>query len=236
MGQKVHPIGFRLGAYREWRSRWFAPRSFRQYLREDVVLHQWLRTKLRRAMVTEVRFERLSGGKLQLVISTARPGILIGRGGGGIDELRKELKAKLSVLRGGGVLEDVRVEVQEVQNPDAHAAIIAQSIADQLERRMPFRRVLNRSLERALAAKGILGGKIAISGRLGGAEMRRREWVHGGRVPLQTLRADIDFAQDEAHTTWGVIGVKVWLYKGEIFHEKTKASNRTGKNFTPNYK
>lgn len=222
MGNKVHPIGFRLGVYREWTSRWFAPRSFRQFLREDVALQQWLRKKLRRAMVTEVRFERLSGGKLQVTIATARPGILIGRGGGGIEELRKELKARLSALRGGKGADDVRIEVQEVQNPDGNAALIAQSIADQLERRMPFRRVLNRSLERALAAKGVLGAKIAISGRLGGAEMKRREWTQGGKVPLQTLRADIDFVQEEARTTWGTIGVKVWLYKGEIFREKTK--------------
>lgn len=226
MGNKVHPIGFRLGVNREWSSRWFAPRSFKQYLREDTLLVQWLRKRLRRAQVAEIQFQRLSGGKLQLTIHTARPGILIGRGGGGIEELRKEVGKKLLKIRGTAAVEDVRIEVQEVRNPDARAAIIAQSIADQLERRMPFRRVLQRSLERALAAKGVLGAKIAISGRLGGAEMKRREWAKGGRVPLHTLRADIDYAQDEARTTWGVIGVKAWIYRGEIFEERKKKAQK----------
>lgn len=222
MGNKVHPIGFRLGINREWSSRWFSPRSFKQNLREDILIGQWLRDHLRRAQVTQIQFQRLSGGKLQLTIFTARPGILIGRGGGGIEEIKKVVNEKLAEIRKKPITEDVRIEVQEVRNPDAQAAILAQSIAEQLEKRMPFRRVLQRTLERALAAKGVLGAKMAISGRLGGAEMKRREWVRGGRVPLHTLRAEVDFAQHEARTTWGAIGVKVWLYKGEIFQEKKK--------------
>ena len=222
MGNKVHPIAFRLGVNRGWSSRWFSTRLFKQYLREDVLLLQWLRKKVRRAYVTEVNIERLSGGKLELTIYTARPGILIGRGGGGIEELRKAVREKLSEIRGEPMEEEIRIEVQDVRNPDAHAAVLAQSIAEQLERRLPFRRIINRTLERALVAKGVEGAKIQISGRLGGMEMSRREWVKGGKVPLQTIRADIDYVQDEAYTTWGVIGVKVWLYKGEVFEENKK--------------
>lgn len=222
MGQKVHPIGFRLGVNRAWASRWFSPRMFKQYLREDVLLLQWLRERLKRSHVTSISFERLSGGKLQLTIHTARPGMLIGRGGGGIEELRKELRKKLEVIRKAPLTEDIRIEVQEVRNPDANAVILAQSIVEQIERRMPYRRVIQRTRDRAMAAKGVLGVRIAINGRLGGSEMKRREWVKGGKVPLQTLRADIDFAQDEAMTTWGVIGVKVWVYRGEIFEERKK--------------
>lgn len=224
MGQQVHPIAFRLGVHRAWASQWFAKRMFKQYLREDVVLRNFLRERLRLSHVTEIRFERLSGGKLQVTIRTARPGMIIGRGGGGIEEIRKAVQAQLRKIRGTAVPEEVRIEVQEVRDPDAHAVLLAQSIADQLERRMPFRRVLKRSLERALAARGIQGARIAISGRLGGTEMQRREWAQGGKVPLNTLRADIDYAQEEARTTWGVIGVKVWLYKGEVFKEREKPS------------
>jgi len=222
MGNKVHPIGFRLGVHRSWNSQWFSPKLFKQYLREETLLLKWLRVRLRKAMVTRISFERLSGGKLQLTIHTARPGLLIGRGGGGIEELRKAIREKLESIRGEPVKEDVRIEVQEVRNPDAEAAILAQSIADQLERRMPFRRVMLRTIERAMAAKGVSGVKVQISGRLNGSEMKRREWLKGGKVPLQTLRADIDFAQEEAMTTWGVIGVKVWVYRGEIFEERRK--------------
>jgi small subunit ribosomal protein S3 len=227
MGQKVHPVAFRVGVNRAWSSRWFSsPRSFREYLREDVILKQWLRKRLRRGLVTEIVIDRLSGGKLLITIRTARPGLLIGRGGGGIEEIRKAVRQKISELRNTTVpQEDIRLEVEEVENPDANAAILAQSVAEQLERRMSYRRVLQRTLERALAAKGVLGAKIAVGGRLGGSEMKRREWIRGGRVPLQTLRSHIDYAQEEAKTTWGTIGVKVWLYKGEIFEERRGASS-----------
>ncbi|MBI4133960.1 MAG: 30S ribosomal protein S3 [Candidatus Terrybacteria bacterium] len=231
MGQKVHPLAFRLGVHREWASRWFARRSFRQYLKEDVELRTFLRERLRRSYVTEIRFERLSGGKLQVTLRTARPGMLIGRGGGGIEEIKKAIQAQLRRIRGKTGVEEIRIEVQEVRDPDGQAVLLAQSIADQLERRMPFRRVLKRALERALVAKGVEGARLAIGGRLGGAEMKRREWAQGGKVPLHTIRADIDYAQEEARTTWGVIGVKVWLYKGEVFSEKSKIPNSGSKRF-----
>ena len=225
MGQKVHPLVFRLGVNRAWSSRWFSARNFKEYLREDVLLLKWLRKRLRRAHVTDIIIERLSGGKLEITIHTARPGVLIGRGGAGIEELRNAVTEQLAQIRGGakdrkGTREQpVRIEIQEVRNPDAHAALLAQSVAEQLERRMPFKRVIARTLERAMATKEVQGAKIQVSGRLGGAEMSRREWVRDGRVPLQTLRSDIDYALDEARTTYGVIGVKVWLYKGDIFED-----------------
>lgn len=229
MGNKTNPIAFRLGGNREWNSRWFRPRKFKQYLKEDVLLSRWLKENLRRAHVTEVNYQRSSGGRLELTVHTARPGILIGRGGAGIEKVRRDIAKKLSEIRGEHVSptsDAIHIEVQEVENADANAIVVAQSIAEQLERRMPFRRVLRRTLERVMAAKGVEGAKIAISGRLGGMEMSRREWVKEGRVPLHTLRANIDYAQIEAKTTWGVIGVKVWIYKGEIFDDKKATQGR----------
>ncbi len=228
MGRKIHPLAFRVGVNQPWKSRWFSTKHFKEYLREDVLLLQWLRKKLRRAYVNEINIERLSGGKLEITIHTARPGLLIGRGGAGIDELRRELSDQLRGIRDVKELPDgeVRIEVQEVRNPDAQATLLAQSIAEQLERRMPFRRIISRTLERAMAMKEIEGARIQVSGRLGGAEMSRKEWVRDGRVPLHTLRANIDYALDEAHTTYGVIGVKVWLYKGDIFDNDVSIPKR----------
>lgn len=235
MGRKIHPLAFRVGVNQPWRSRWFSTRHFKEYLREDVLLLEWLRDRLRRAYVTEINIERLSGGKLEITIHTARPGVLIGRGGAGIDELRRDLSARLAEIRDEKEVPDgeVRIEVQEVRNPDAHAALLAQSIAEQLERRMPFRRVITRTLERAMATKEVRGARIQVSGRLGGAEMSRKEWVREGQVPLQTLRANIDYALDEARTTYGVIGVKVWLYKGDIFDSDVSLPQKEEKPPTP---
>ena len=233
MGRKIHPLAFRLGVNQPWKSRWFSKKHFREYLREDTLLLEWLKKRLRRAYVTDINIERLPGGKMEITIHTARPGILIGRGGAGIEELRHAVNEKLREIRGAHGMhqkknDQVRIEIQEVRNPDAHASLLAQSVAEQLERRMPFRRVMTRTLERAMAAREVQGAKIQVSGRLGGAEMSRKEWVRDGRVPLQTLRANIDYALDEARTTYGVIGVKVWLYKGDLFSEEdiTKANER----------
>lgn len=223
MGHKVHPKGLRLGINLEWSSSWFSTRSFKNHLREDVLLKKFLWEKLKRFSITEINMERLSGGRMLVSIYTAKPGLLIGRGGGGVEELRKAIRRKLGqIRRTSKVPADIKVEIQEVSNPDGQAAILAQSVADQLEKRLPFQRVIERTLERAMAAKGILGAKIMVAGRLGGSEMKRREKVSGGKIPLQTIRANIDYATAEARTTWGVIGVKVWLYKGEIFSEKEK--------------
>ena len=220
MGQKVHPIAFRIGILKSWSSRWFA-RTHQGLLAEDVLLREWLRVRLRRSMVTAIDIER-SSSIVKVIIATSRPGMLIGRGGAGIEELRRAIIKKLSNIRGRVVNpSEIKVEVQEVRNPDGQAALIGQSVAEQLEKRLPFRRVLKRAVERAMGAGGgVQGAKIAIAGRLGGSEMSRREWLADGKIPLHTLRADIDFAQETAYTTWGTIGVKVWLYKGEVFKEK----------------
>src|SRR3989344_5958376 len=225
MGNKVHPNLFRYGVNRDRASRWF-PFPRRQViaqLKEEFAIRTMIKNKLRSAMISGIEFER-SGSALKIIIFTARPGVLIGRGGGGIEEMRKDIMAIFYNTNKKAVPRDLKLEVQEVRNPDAHAALIAQSIAEQLEKRMPFRGVLKRTLERARGAPGIAGVKLEIAGRLGGSEMSRREWSLRGKIPLHTLRSNIDFAQDTARTTWGAIGVKVWLYKGEVFEEKEQAS------------
>lgn len=225
MGQKVHPNLFRLGVNRDWTSRWLVRGLPVAFLQEEARIRTMLKSSHRRAMVSGVEFER-SGSSLKIIIFTARPGVLIGRGGGGIEEIRKEIAQILQEKKSKIPLRDLKLEVQEVRNPDAYAVLIAQSVAEQIEKRMPFRGVLKRTLERAMSAPGIAGAKIEIAGRLGGSDMSRREWKGGGKIPLHTLRSNIDYAQDTARTTWGAIGVKVWLYKGEIFDEKERASKK----------
>ena len=230
MGNKVNPNLFRFGVNRDRTSRWF-PSSRRQViaqLKEEFAIRAMIKNKLRRAMISGIEFER-SGSALKIIIFTARPGVLIGRGGGGIEEMRKDIMAIFYNTNKKATPRDLKLEVQEVRNPDAHAALIAQSIAEQLEKRMPFRGVLKRTLERARGAPGIAGVKLEIAGRLGGSEMSRREWSLRGKIPLHTLRSNIDFAQDTARTTWGAIGVKVWLYKGEVFDEKTTRESNPDK-------
>jgi len=217
MGHKTHPTALRLGIIREWASKWFAV-NYQDYLREDTLLREWLRKRLRRSFVNEIAMER-SGTMLKIEIATSRPGMLIGRGGAGIEELKRAIVKKLEELRGKKPNPaDVRLEVQEVRNPDSHAMLISQNVAEQLERRLPFRRVLKRTLERAMSAPNVAGARIAIAGRLGGSEMSRREWAADGKVPLHTFRADIDFAQETAYTTWGT--------KGEVFKEKGKQDSQ----------
>lgn len=222
MGNKVQPIGLRLGISSTWSSRWFDPRHFRKYLKEDIAIRDFLAKRLRDAEVESVVIER-SGKKTTVVIYTARPGLIIGRGGGGVEELRnniiKTIK-KLSPSDNSNVNTDLRLEVQEIRQGESSAAIIAQQVAGQLEKRQPFRRVLKRMIEKASQDPKVQGVKIIVAGRLGGSEMSRREWLSSGRLPLHTLRANIDYAQAHAYTTWGAIGVKVWIYKGEVFKGK----------------
>lgn len=205
MGQKVYPTGFRLGITEEWRSRWYAGKDYAQQLEGDLALRKYLEKKLARAALSKVEIER-AGDKIKVIITTARPGIVIGKKGSEIDELRKELEA----IAGG----HVSVEVIEVKRPELDAVLIAQSIAEQLEGRVAFRRAMRKAVQsaRKSGAKGI---RIQCSGRLGGAEMSRREWYREGRVPLHTLRAKIDYGFATAHTTMGSCGVKVWVYHGE---------------------
>jgi len=211
MGQKVNPKSFRLGNLNTWDSQWFAKKKYRNFLRQDFELRDYISKKYREAAIDKVAIER-SPNLINIIIHTARPGVLIGRGGEGIEALKKSLKNKLK--------QDVRLEIQEIRNPDARAKLVAQSAAEQLERRIPFRRVLKQIIERVSQNKEVQGIKIAVAGRLDGSEMSRREWLSKGKIPLQTLRADVDFGKAEAQTTYGVIGVKVWIYRGEVFNKK----------------
>ncbi len=206
MGQKVNPVGIRLGIVRDWNSAWYADsKMYSVYLNEDMRLRRFLRRKYDAAAVSKIKIERLAKN-IKITISAGRPGIILGKKGGDIEELRKELGAICKV--------PVYVNVEEVKKVDLDAVLVAQSIAQQLERRVMFRRAMKRAMQSAMKA-GAQGIKVCVSGRLGGAEIARTEWYHEGRVPLHTFRAIIDYHHAEARTTYGVIGVKVWIFKGE---------------------
>lgn len=219
MGNKVHPTGIRLGIITNWQSRWFErKKTYREQLRKDIEIREFIVTKWKAAAIAGVEIER-SANALRLVIRTARPGVLIGRGGTGIEDLTRAIKRRFFP----GKKIDLKVDVQEVKNPEVNAMLVAMQVAEQLEKRTPFRRVLKTMLDQVEGNKLAQGVKIEICGRLGGAEMSRREWLSRGKIPLHTLRADIDFACAEARTTYGVIGVKTWIYKGEKFLETETA-------------
>ncbi len=209
MGQKIHPIGFRLGSTQEHRSRWFADaKTYPDLLQEDQKIRQFVQKTLSNAGISAVKIDR-KADQIDLEVQTARPGVVVGRGGTGIDSLRVGLQQQLGSNR------QIRINVVEVQRVDADATLIAEYIAQQLERRVSFRRVVRQAITRAQKA-GIEGIKIQVSGRLNGAEIARTEWTREGRVPLHTLRADIDYAYCTAKTIYGILGVKVWVFKGEI--------------------
>jgi small subunit ribosomal protein S3 len=210
MGQKVHPTGFRLGIIYDWQSKWFAGPTYRELLKGDLQIRRYIEKTMRDAGVSRVEIER-NANIVTVTIHTAKPGIVIGRSGQKVDELRTNLEA----LTG----KRVRVNIQEIRMAELDAQLVARNIADQLERRVAFRRALRQTVGRTMA-RGAQGCKAMVAGRLGGAEMSRREAVMEGRVPLHTIRADIDFGRAEAHTTFGRIGVKVWIYKGESTEEK----------------
>jgi small subunit ribosomal protein S3 len=209
MGQKIHPVGFRLGITQEHRSRWFADsKQYPELLQEDYTIREFVRKELSNAGISKVRIER-KADQIDLEVQTARPGVVVGRGGTGIESLRLGLQKKLGSHR------QIRINVVEVARVDADATLIAEYIAQQLEKRVSFRRVVRQAITRAQKA-GIEGIKIQVSGRLNGAEIARTEWTREGRVPLHTLRADIDYAYCTALTIYGILGVKVWVFKGEI--------------------
>jgi small subunit ribosomal protein S3 len=207
LGQKVHPYGFRLGVNRTWRSRWFARKDYGALLHEDLHLKAMLKKKFSHAGISHIEVER-AANKLTIIIFTSRPGIIVGKKGTEIEKLKKDLQA----LTG----RDINLKIQEVNKPELDSQLVSEGIAQQLEKRIAFRRAMRRAVDSTLrfGAKGI---KVRVSGRLNGAEIARTEWYLHGQLPLHTIRADIDYGFAEANTTYGVIGVKVWIFKGEVF-------------------
>jgi small subunit ribosomal protein S3 len=214
MGQKVHPYGFRLGFNKPWRSRWFAKQGYAKLLQEDLELKEDLRNRLKSAGVSSIEVDR-PGNKLRITIRTSRPGIIIGRKGAEIEKLKQDLAKRTK--------REVFIDIQEVHKPELDAQLVSESIALQLEKRVAFRRAMRKAVDSALRF-GCKGIKVRVSGRLNGAEIARSEWYLQGQLPLHTLRADIDYGFSEARTTYGVIGVKAWLYKGEILDNKSRRS------------
>jgi small subunit ribosomal protein S3 len=226
LGQKTHPLGFRLGVIKTWGSRWYARKEYGLYVVEDKKIRDYVKKKLEAASVSHIEIERFAS-KVKLSIFTARPGVVIGKKGSEIDSLKKELeklmerlgKAQVHYTDGKPAKREVMIEIKEVRKPEISAQLVAENVAQQLQRRVAFRRAMKKSM--SLAFKfGAQGIKIHCAGRLGGAEMARREWYREGRVPLHTLRADVDYGFAEARTTYGVIGVKVHIFKGEIIADE----------------
>jgi small subunit ribosomal protein S3 len=217
MGQKVHPQIFRLGTIGTWKSKWFATKDYAAFLEQDIKIRKYIAHKLREAGIASIDIER-SGAKLTVNLHTSKPGVVIGRGGAGAEELKKDIKKRFLDKK-----TQLNITIHEVAKPDLAAGIICQNVIEQLEKRMPFRRVIKRSIEQVMQA-GAKGVKIIIGGRLGGAEIARQEKFSQGSIPLHTLRADVDYYRAAAHTTYGAIGVKVWINRGEVF-KKTTNSN-----------
>jgi len=211
MSQTVHPYSFRLGILRDWKSRWFNTQNYRHFLKTDVLVREHLEKKLQGMYVGSIEIER-SPAVFHLIIKTSRPGLVIGRKGEGSEDIKKEILKKAQKI-GVELPREIKITVEEIHSPETHANIVGQMVAENLSKRMPFRRVIKQTLEKVMSNKDVKGVKIALSGRLGGAEMSRREWLKKGRIPLQTLRADIDFARVKVIMTYGVIGIKVWIYK-----------------------
>ncbi len=216
MTHSVHPYAHRLGIIRDWQSRWFGTRGkYQEFLKADVLLREYLTKRLRGLYVDGVDIER-GADSFRITIRTSRPGMVIGRSGEGATKLKSDIQAELRKV-GASIPRDFKLDIDEIKTPEAHAAILGYMIAEGLEKRLPFRRVAKQAMEKAMATKGVEGVKIALSGRLGGADMGRRESFKAGQVPLSTLRADIDFAREKAYLSYGVIGIKVWIYRGEVF-------------------
>lgn len=213
MGQKINPFLYRLGNLRDWKSKWFNSSKYKDYLKSDIKLRAFLEEKLAKAAIEDIIIER-STNSIVISIYSSRPGVIIGRGGTGVEELKsdiaKHIKEKI----------DIKINIIEIKNPELSAKLVAQSIAEQIEKRFPFRRTLKQAIERTMQNMLAQGIKVAISGRLDGSEMARTEWLSKGKIPLHTIRANVDFSRVNAYTTYGVMGIKVWIYKGEVFEEK----------------
>jgi small subunit ribosomal protein S3 len=218
MSHKVHPFAHRLGIIRDWKSRWFSmDLKYRTDLKVDVLLREWLEKKMRGMYVADIQIER-NAKMLRVIISTSRPGIIIGRNGEGSVKLKNDILKFLKKHNADKGVE-FKMDIEEIKVPETSASIVAQMVAEGLEKRMPFRRVMKQMIEKVMASREVKGVRIFLSGRLGGAEMARREDLKKGRIPLQTFRADVDFKRYEAVLPYGNIGVKVWIYKGEIFNK-----------------
>ena len=209
MGRKVHPMGFRIGVIRDWQAKWYAEKHYAEFLQEDMKLRNAIRSKYTDAGISQVQIER-QANEVALTVHTSRPGVVIGRGGQRVDEMRQYLESLIG--------KKVRLNIQEIRQPELDAYLVARSIADQIEHRVAYRRAMKQSIFRTMQA-GAKGIRIRCAGRLAGAEIARKQIMHEGQVPLHTLRADIDYGFTEAHTTLGRIGVKVWIYKGDILPE-----------------
>ncbi len=218
MGQKTHPTGFRLGIVQNWKSRWYAERDFPRLLKEDETIRKYLHARMAHAALSHVEIER-KPSKIVVTLHTARPGVVIGKKGAEVDKLRDELAVLTSA--------EVSVNVEEIKRPEINAALVAENVAHQLRSRVSFRRAMKRAVQAAMRS-GAEGIKIQCAGRLGGAEIARTEGYNEGRVPLHTLRADIDYANLEAHTTYGTIGVKCWIFKGEVVDDRRGRTYSTG--------
>ena len=220
MTHTVHPYAHRLGIIRDWKSRWFAgdAKTYRENVKVDEMIRRFLTKKLRGTFTSGIEIER-SANELRVILSTARPGLVIGRSGENAAKLRAEIAA---VVRKAAPADrrTLKLDINEIRQPETDAAVVAYMVAEGLEKRMPFRRVLKQTIEKVIAAREVEGVRIAVSGRLGGAEMSRKEELKKGRIPLQTFRADIDFAHEKAHLPYGVIGIKVWIFRGNVYQDK----------------
>lgn len=219
MSKVVHPYAHRLVILRDWKSRWFAaPKKYKEYLKGDVLVRDYLEKKMRGLYVSSIEIER-SPKSTRVIIRTSRPGMVIGRSGEGSTKLKQDI---ISFMKKRKIVmpDELKLDVVEVQNPDADAHIVAYSVAEGLEKRLPYRRVMKQTVEKVMATRGVEGVRIVIGGRLGGAEIARTEEQKRGSIPLQTFRADVDFARERAHMTYGDIGIKVWIYRGEVFADK----------------
>lgn len=216
MGHKVNPYSFRIPLLRTWTSRWFSKKDYQKLLESDIRIREHLKNKLKRSSISDIIVER-SAGSVGIQIHTSKPGMVIGRGGGGIEQLSKDIKQHFFANE----KINVSISIQEVTKPMLNAELVAQNMVEQIEKRIPFRRVLKTTIDQVMRA-GALGVKVVVSGRLNGADIARTEKLHEGKVPLHTIRADVDYAGATAATTYGSIGVKVWIYKGEIFAKEKK--------------
>ena len=224
MGHKINPVAFRLGIQKDWSSRWYSEKNRIEFLRGDFAIRELLKKKLVKASVDGVDIVR-SGNSISISIRSARPGMIIGRGGKGLDELQQDIKkvlGKISAEKKQKLNSTIKIEIEEIKKPELFARLIAKNICEQLEKRIPFRRAMKMTIEKVMSEPVIKGMKVLAKGRLGGAEIARKEQLTRGKIPLQNLRADIDYAHEEANTTYGAIGVKVWLYKGDKFEEDNK--------------